>query len=71
MFQTHGKWIVPDVGYIDFGTGNYRELFFGAGRTLYDGKKLMMTEELYFVQPPVQLLRVRAIFGRGRSCKFT
>ena len=50
MFQTHGKWIVPDVGYIDFGTGNYRELFFGAGQTLYDGKKLMMAEELYFVQ---------------------
>ena len=50
LFQLRGKWIYPDVGYIDFATGNYRELFVGAGRTLYDGKKLMVAGELYFVQ---------------------
>jgi hypothetical protein len=50
VFQLHGKWIVPDGGYIDFGTGRYHELFIGGGRTLYDGKKAMLVEELYFDQ---------------------
>jgi opacity protein-like surface antigen len=49
-FQLRGKWIYPDVGYIDFATLNYHELFIGAGRTLVDNKRLMMAEELYFDQ---------------------
>lgn len=48
--QVRDKWIFPDVGYVDFATGNYRELFVGGGRTLYDRKKVSITGELYFVQ---------------------
>ncbi|MBS1841605.1 MAG: hypothetical protein JSS69_00930 [Acidobacteria bacterium] len=50
LLQFRGNWIYPDVGYIDFAHGNYRELFVGAGRTLHKGKRLTLTEELYFVQ---------------------
>jgi hypothetical protein len=50
LLQLRGNWIYPDVGYIDFASGNYRELFLGAGRTLHNGKRLTLTEELYFVQ---------------------
>jgi hypothetical protein len=50
FLQMRGKWIVPDIGYIDFATANYRELFLGGGRTLVERKKLMLAEELYFVQ---------------------
>lgn len=50
VFQLRGKWIYPDVGYIDFATNNYREIFVGAGRTLYDGERLMVAEELYYTQ---------------------
>ncbi len=49
-FQVRGKWIVPDVCYIDYGTGNYHELCIGAGRTFYDGKRAMVASELYFAQ---------------------
>ncbi len=48
--QVRGKWIFPDVGYVDFATGNYRELYVGGGRMLHDGKKVSVTGELYFVQ---------------------
>ena len=50
LFQLRGKWIFPDVGYIDFAQGNYREVFVGAGRTLHDSKRVTLAEELYFVQ---------------------
>ncbi|MEY4731596.1 MAG: hypothetical protein RL681_542 [Candidatus Parcubacteria bacterium] len=50
VFQLRGRWIVPDVGYVDFGRNDYRELFTGAGYTLHDGKRVTMIEEFYFVQ---------------------
>lgn len=50
FFQIRGNWIYPDVGYIDFASGTYREFFIGAGRTLYNGKHATFVEELYFDQ---------------------
>lgn len=50
FLQVRGKWIYPDLGEVDFSHGNYRELFIGGGRTLYDSKKITLMEELYFVQ---------------------
>lgn len=50
FLQVRGKWVYPDVGCVDFATGKYRECFIGGGRTLYNGKKLTVTGELYFVQ---------------------
>jgi hypothetical protein len=50
FLQSRGKWIYPDVGYIDFGHGNYREVFVGAGRALWKNKWAMLVEELYFNQ---------------------
>ena len=50
FFQTHGDWVLPDVGALDFYHDNYRELFLGGGRTLYSGKQVTWVEELYFAQ---------------------
>ena len=50
FFQARGKWICPDVGYVDFATSSYREVFIGAGRTLRDSKRILLIEELYFDQ---------------------
>ena len=50
FFQLHGKLIWPDVGVVDYGHGNYRELFTGAGGTILSNKKIFVAEELYFAQ---------------------
>ncbi|HZI21845.1 MAG TPA: hypothetical protein VFD76_04990 [Gemmatimonadales bacterium] len=50
LFQTRGDWVFPDLGAVDFSHDTYRELFAGAGRTLYNGKQVTWVEELYFVQ---------------------
>jgi hypothetical protein len=50
FFQVRGKWIVPDVGYVDFGHGNYREFFIGGGRTLYESRYASWDQELLYVQ---------------------
>jgi len=50
FLQSRGKWIYPDLGYIDFSHGNYREFFLGAGRTIWTGKSATLVEELYFDQ---------------------
>ena len=50
FFQIRKKWIYPDIGYVDFSHGNYRELFIGGGRTLYDGKFATWDQELLYVQ---------------------
>lgn len=50
FFQIRGKWIYPDIGYVDFAHGNYREFFLGGGRTLYDGKLATWDQELLYVQ---------------------
>jgi hypothetical protein len=47
-FQQRGRWIVPDVGYIDFNrAGEYREFFIGGGAVLHDSKHLTIIEEGY------------------------
>jgi hypothetical protein len=38
------------LGAIDFYHSNYRELFVGAGRTLYNSRQVTWLEELYFAQ---------------------
>ena len=50
FFQIRKRWIYPDIGYVDFSHGNYRELFIGGGRTLYDGKFATWDQELLYVQ---------------------
>ncbi len=50
FFQVRGKWIYPDVGYVDFGHGNYREFFIGGGRTLYESRYASWDQELLYVQ---------------------
>jgi hypothetical protein len=50
LFQVRGKWIYPDVGYVDCATNTYREFFMGGGRTLASGKKATLVGEGYFIQ---------------------
>jgi len=50
FFQIRKKWIYPDIGYVDFAHGNYREFFIGGGRTLYDSKIASWDQELEYVQ---------------------
>ena len=48
VFQQRGKWIFPDVGYIDFDQAKqYREYFVGAGAVLFSSKHLTVIEEGY------------------------
>jgi hypothetical protein len=49
-FQIRHKWVLPDVGYIDFGHSDYREVFMGGGYTFYDGKRISLIGEMFFVQ---------------------
>jgi hypothetical protein len=50
FFQIRKKWIYPDIGYVDFAHGNYREFFIGGGRTLHGGKIATWDQELLYVQ---------------------
>jgi hypothetical protein len=45
-----GRWLVPDLGVIDYGHGNFQELFLGAGPVYYHSKRVMLTQMLYFAQ---------------------
>jgi hypothetical protein len=49
-FQIRHRWVLPDIGYIDFGHSDYREVFMGGGYTLYDGKHISFIQEALFVQ---------------------
>src|SRR5215467_9938640 len=49
-FQIRNRWVLPDIGYIDFGHSDYREVFVGGGYTLIDGKHLSLVQEGFFVQ---------------------
>src|SRR2546428_943681 len=49
-FQVRQRWVLPDVGYIDFGHSDYREVFMGGGYTLLDGKHVSLIEEGLFIQ---------------------
>lgn len=50
VLQLRGKWVYPDIGYIDFGRNNYREVFAGAGGTLHDSKRMTLFGVLFFDQ---------------------
>jgi hypothetical protein len=46
VYQERGRWIVADVGYIDFNhPGDYREVFFGAGGEVVHTARLTVLEE--------------------------
>src|SRR3989344_3890479 len=48
VFQQRGRWIFPDVGYIDFADPKqYREFFVGAGAVLFTSKHITIIEEVY------------------------
>lgn len=48
VFQQRGRWIFPDVGYIDFvDAKQYREYFVGAGAVLFTSKRITIIEEGY------------------------
>jgi hypothetical protein len=49
-FQIRHRWVLPDIGYIDFGHSDYREVFMGGGYTVYDGKHISFIQEALFVQ---------------------
>ena len=73
ILQVRHGWIVPDVGYIDFGGNHYHEFFVGGGRTLYDGKHGSLIEELYFDQafgPAAKSARYLQVFTAA-SLKLT
>jgi hypothetical protein len=50
LLQMRGRWVYPDVGYIDFARNDYREGFIGAGAMLLHNKRVTLIEELYFDQ---------------------
>jgi len=50
FFQVRNRWIYPDIGYVDFAHNDYRELFIGGGRTLFDNKWASWDLELLYDQ---------------------
>ena len=50
LHESKNGWIFPDVGYLDFGGGLYREFFVGVGRTLHRSPTLTLVGTLYFQQ---------------------
>ena len=51
VFHEFGKWVFPDVGYIDYGgAGDYREFFAGLGRTLVRSPSVTLVGEVYYLQ---------------------
>jgi len=49
IVQTRGRLVLPDIGYVDFGRSNYRELY-GGGLVVYPGKHFSWIQECYFVR---------------------
>ena len=49
FLQIRNKWILPDLGYIDFGHGNYQEYYAGGGRTLFDNRYASFDQELLYL----------------------
>ena len=50
VFHEFDRWVFPDVGYVDFGSDDYREFFAGVGRTLLRSTRATIVSEMYFVQ---------------------
>jgi hypothetical protein len=51
VFHQTGDWVFPDVGYVDFGTADYREFFVGVGRTIVNSPKMTVIGEVYYQHP--------------------
>lgn len=47
VLQTRGRWILPDLGYVDFGKNNYREVVAGGGYVAYRSKRFVLVNEGY------------------------
>jgi len=68
VFQVRGKWVYPDIGYVDFGHINYREFFAGGGYSLLNGKHVAAVGELLYEQalgPPLTMI---AGLSHGQFC---
>ena len=51
VLQTRGRWVVPDVGYIDFGdAGRHREIWLGGGPVLIQRPSVNLTVTGYYAQ---------------------
>jgi hypothetical protein len=50
IIHSKGAWIAPDIGYIDFSTGDYREVFIGVGKVLHGSKRSTLVGEVYVDQ---------------------
>ena len=51
VFHDSGRWVFPDLGYIDYGNaGDYREFFAGLGRTLVKSPGVTVVGEVYYLQ---------------------
>jgi len=48
--QQRGRWILPDFGDYDFGQGGERLLFTGVGAEFHPGKRVVLTQIVYFSQ---------------------
>ena len=48
VFHQTGDWVFPDIGYVDFGSSDYREFFVGVGRTVVNSPKVTVIGELYY-----------------------
>ena len=48
--ESHGRWIAPDVYYIDFGSNLYREVGAGGGATLFHSSRFAAQAEAYIDQ---------------------
>ncbi len=50
VIQSRGRWIAPDVYYIDFGSNKYREVGVGGGATLFTSAHFNIDQEAYIDQ---------------------
>jgi len=49
FLQIRNRWILPDIGYINFGHGNYHEYYIGGGRTLIENRYTSFDQELLYL----------------------
>ena len=49
FLQIRNRWILPDIGYINFGHGNYHEYYVGGGRALIENRYTSFDQELLYL----------------------
>jgi hypothetical protein len=49
FLQIRNRWILPDIGYINFGHGNYHEYYVGGGRSLIENRYTSFDQELLYL----------------------